>query len=155
MHVCIGIGGVMNMVRDGYPTQKGVHDTATELEKIRHIKVGVEAETDNDSHLTPEMLFYNAVDAIRGTLEELDIEIDSDEMCEPEENTYASGIEHVSASSCLGRVGNHHAHADGHYGIISGKLYATAELKLYNRKDLGYVELEIRASEALGDVGRK
>jgi hypothetical protein len=141
MHVCIGIGGVMNMVRDG-----------SELEKIRHIKVEVEAETDNDSHLTPEMLFDNAVDAVRGTLEELDIEIDFDEMCEP-----ASGIDlrHSAISSCLGRVGNSHAHADGHYGIISGKMYATAELKLYNRKDLGYVELEIRASEALGDVGRK
>ena len=135
----------MNMVED----VKGVHDTATELEKIRHIKVEVEAETDNDSRLTPEMLFDNAVDAIRGILEELNIEIDFDETCEPDENTYASGINfrHTAVGSCLGRVGDSHAHAHGYHGVVSGKLYATAELKLYKRKDLGYVELEIHVTE--------
>jgi len=127
-----------------------VRDLATELEKIRHIKikVEVEAETDKDSHLTSEVLFDSAVDAISNTLRELNIEIDDSEMCEIDENEYASGIgfRHTAASLCLGRVGDSHAHADGYHGIVSGKLYAIAELKLYSRKDLGYVELEIHIS---------
>jgi hypothetical protein len=128
----------MNMVSDGRP----IRDVATELEKIRHIKVEVEAETDEDSHLTPEVLFDSAVEAINNTLRDLNTEIDDSEMCGIDENVYASGIgfRHTAASACLGRVGDSHAHADGRHGKVSGRLYAIVELKLYSRKDLGYVE---------------